>query len=186
MTETSAPRLLGGGGEQGRRAIGRHEVLVLDRISGRGPAGLPTPVGGRVPAYATAMGKAMLAMKDHMGDPRSAWLPEQRDQLPGPLRAVSDWLPLTNAVELVRPMFMDRWPAQPLRHLLVLAGSACHFIFIARHVAPAGLSRRRGSSAATIAGRAAQDPVRNGPRGAPACSGRRVRVRVPRGRSCGA
>src|SRR3982750_4036088 len=29
-----------------------------------------------------------------------------RDQLPGPLRAFSDWLPLTNAVELVRPMFM--------------------------------------------------------------------------------
>ncbi|MGZ5195072.1 MAG: ABC transporter permease [Ramlibacter sp.] len=43
-----------------------------------------------------------------------------RDQLPGPLRAFSDWLPLTNAVELVRPMFMDRWPEQPLRHTLVL------------------------------------------------------------------
>ena len=36
-----------------------------------------------------------------------------------PLRAVADrwcvsprtWLPLTNAVELVRPMFMDQWPA---------------------------------------------------------------------------
>jgi lipooligosaccharide transport system permease protein len=43
-----------------------------------------------------------------------------RDQLPGPLRVFSDWLPLTNAVELVRPMFMDRWPEQPLRHALVL------------------------------------------------------------------
>ena len=31
------------------------------------------------------------------------------------------WLPLTAAVELVRPMFMDRWPAHALRHLLVLA-----------------------------------------------------------------
>jgi type IV secretion system protein VirD4 len=30
-------------------------------------------------------GKAMLAMKDHMGDPRAAWLPEQRYQLPGPV-----------------------------------------------------------------------------------------------------
>jgi hypothetical protein len=30
-------------------------------------------------------GDAMLAMRDHMGDPRSAWLPEQRDQLPGPI-----------------------------------------------------------------------------------------------------
>ena len=34
-----------------------------------------------------------------------------REQLPGALRIVSDWLPLTNAVELVRPMFMDQWPA---------------------------------------------------------------------------
>ena len=43
-----------------------------------------------------------------------------RDQLPQVLRLVSDWLPLTNAVELVRPLFMDQWPATPLRHLLVL------------------------------------------------------------------
>jgi len=43
-----------------------------------------------------------------------------REQLPGMVRAVSDWLPLTNAVELVRPLFMDQWPANPLRHLLVL------------------------------------------------------------------
>ncbi|HWI78238.1 MAG TPA: ABC transporter permease, partial [Ramlibacter sp.] len=28
-----------------------------------------------------------------------------REQLPGPLRTASDWLPLTHAVELVRPMF---------------------------------------------------------------------------------
>ena len=27
---------------------------------------------------------------------------------------------LTNAVELVRPLFMDQWPAHPLRHGLVL------------------------------------------------------------------
>ena len=43
-----------------------------------------------------------------------------REQLPGVVRAVSDWLPLTNAVELVRPLFMDQWPAHPWRHLLVL------------------------------------------------------------------
>jgi lipooligosaccharide transport system permease protein len=43
-----------------------------------------------------------------------------REQLPGPLRMLSDWLPLTNAVELVRPMFMDQWPAHPLRGVLVL------------------------------------------------------------------
>lgn len=37
------------------------EVLILDRIAGRAPTGLPTRVGGRVPAHATALGKAMLA-----------------------------------------------------------------------------------------------------------------------------
>ena len=47
-----------------------------------------------------------------------------REQLPGVVRAVSDWLPLTNAVELVRPMFMDQWPQQPLRGALVLAAYA--------------------------------------------------------------
>ena len=45
-----------------------------------------------------------------------------RDQLPAALRLFSDWLPLTNAVELVRPMFMDQWPAAPWRHALVLVG----------------------------------------------------------------
>ena len=44
-----------------------------------------------------------------------------REQLPTAVRIASDWLPLTNAVELVRPMFMDQWPAHPLRHGLVLA-----------------------------------------------------------------
>jgi len=43
-----------------------------------------------------------------------------REQLPGVVRVVSAWLPLTTAVEMVRPMFMDRWPEQPVRHLLVL------------------------------------------------------------------
>ncbi|MEI8030267.1 MAG: ABC transporter permease [Comamonadaceae bacterium] len=42
------------------------------------------------------------------------------DQLPAVVRAVSSWLPLTNAVELVRPLFMDQWPEQPVHHLLVL------------------------------------------------------------------
>ncbi|WP_220454444.1 IclR family transcriptional regulator [Nocardioides immobilis] len=37
------------------------DVLVLDRIAGRSPTGLPTRVGGRAPAHATALGKAMLA-----------------------------------------------------------------------------------------------------------------------------
>ena len=43
-----------------------------------------------------------------------------REQLPPVVRAISDWLPLTNAVELVRPLFMDRWPEHALRHGLVL------------------------------------------------------------------
>jgi lipooligosaccharide transport system permease protein len=54
-----------------------------------------------------------------------------REQLPGPIRAVSDWLPLASAVELVRPMFMDRWPEQPVRHLLVLAAYAVVAYWIA-------------------------------------------------------
>ena len=44
-----------------------------------------------------------------------------RDQLPLAVRHVSDWLPLTNAVELVRPLFMDQWPVHPVRGLVVLA-----------------------------------------------------------------
>lgn len=36
------------------------------------------------------------------------------------MRSISEWLPLTNAVELVRPMFMDQWPDNVLRHVGVL------------------------------------------------------------------
>lgn len=43
-----------------------------------------------------------------------------REQLPTAVRFISDWLPLTNAVEIVRPLFMDQWPASPLRHGLVI------------------------------------------------------------------
>ena len=43
-----------------------------------------------------------------------------REQLPGVVRAISDWLPLTNTIELVRPLFMDQWPEHVLQHLLVL------------------------------------------------------------------
>ncbi|QTD47490.1 ABC transporter permease [Ottowia testudinis] len=44
-----------------------------------------------------------------------------RAQLPAFAQAITDGLPLTAAVELVRPLFLDQWPAQPLRHLAVLA-----------------------------------------------------------------
>ncbi len=43
-----------------------------------------------------------------------------REQLPAVVRHVSDWLPLTSAVELVRPLFMDQWPASPWLHVAVL------------------------------------------------------------------
>ncbi len=42
------------------------------------------------------------------------------EQLPPLVRVIATWLPLSNAVELVRPLFMDEWPGQPWRHVLVL------------------------------------------------------------------
>ena len=46
------------------------------------------------------------------------------EQLPSVVRVVSQWLPLTNAVDLVRPLFMDQWPTQVLRPVAVLAAYA--------------------------------------------------------------
>ena len=43
-----------------------------------------------------------------------------REQLPGFMRVISEFLPLTAAVELIRPLFMDQWPEHSLRHLAVL------------------------------------------------------------------
>ena len=40
--------------------------------------------------------------------------------LPDWLAAIARWLPLSAAVELVRPLVLDQWPAQAWRHLLVL------------------------------------------------------------------
>ncbi|TNF59453.1 MAG: nodulation protein NodJ [Burkholderiales bacterium] len=54
-----------------------------------------------------------------------------RDQLPGWVLAVSGWLPLTHAVELVRPLFMDRWPEHAALHLSVLAGYAAAAFWLA-------------------------------------------------------
>ncbi len=44
-----------------------------------------------------------------------------REQLPAFVRTIADWLPLSAAVDLVRPMFLDQWPANPWRHAAVLA-----------------------------------------------------------------
>jgi len=46
------------------------------------------------------------------------------EQLPGVVQAVARWLPLANAVALVRPLFMDQWPAHWLQHLAVLVAYA--------------------------------------------------------------
>ena len=61
-----------------------------------------------------------------------------REQLPQAVRLVTDWLPLTNAVELVRPLFMDQWPQSPLRHALVLVAYTVGAFWIAL-----ALTRRR-------------------------------------------
>ena len=64
-----------------------------------------------------------------------------REQLPPAIRQVSDWLPLTNAVELVRPMFMDQWPAHPLRSALVLVAYTVGAFWVAL-----ALTRKRFSA----------------------------------------
>ena len=61
-----------------------------------------------------------------------------REQLPPLVRTVAEWLPLTSAVELVRPLFMDQWPTHPLRHLAVLVGFAVVAFWLAL-----GLTRKR-------------------------------------------
>ena len=61
-----------------------------------------------------------------------------RDQLPPVVKVISDWLPLTNAVELVRPLFMDQWPANPWLHIAVLVAYAVLGFWLAL-----ALTRRR-------------------------------------------
>ena len=54
-----------------------------------------------------------------------------RDQFPPLVRAITDWLPLTSAVELVRPLFLGRLPVDAGLHLLVLAVTAVAAFWIA-------------------------------------------------------
>jgi lipooligosaccharide transport system permease protein len=54
-----------------------------------------------------------------------------REQLPDAVRWLSDVLPLTHAVALVRPLFMDRWPETPLLHLAVLVAYAVGGFWVA-------------------------------------------------------
>jgi lipooligosaccharide transport system permease protein len=54
-----------------------------------------------------------------------------REQLPGVMRTISDWLPLTAAVELVRPLFLGQWPAQGPQNLALLVAYAVAGFWIA-------------------------------------------------------
>ncbi len=60
------------------------------------------------------------------------------EQLPPLVRAVADWLPLANAVALVRPLFMDQWPTNALHHGGVLLAYALVSFWLAL-----GLTRKR-------------------------------------------
>ena len=45
-----------------------------------------------------------------------------RTQLPGWLQTLTDYLPLTAAIELVRPLFLDQWPTHVASNLCLLIG----------------------------------------------------------------
>jgi len=47
-----------------------------------------------------------------------------RDQLPHWVQVFSWYLPLTQAIELVRPLFMDQWPTHPGINLIILLSTA--------------------------------------------------------------
>jgi len=47
-----------------------------------------------------------------------------REQLPYWIQLISWYLPLTQAIELVRPLFMDQWPVHPWINLLILSTTA--------------------------------------------------------------
>ncbi len=53
------------------------------------------------------------------------------EQLPYAIRVIADWLPLSSAVALVRPLFMDQWPTDALRHGLVLLAYAAGSFWVA-------------------------------------------------------
>jgi lipooligosaccharide transport system permease protein len=60
------------------------------------------------------------------------------EQLPDVIHRIANWLPLANAVALVRPLFMDQWPADWWRHALVLLGYT-----VAAYWVALALTRRR-------------------------------------------
>ena len=64
-----------------------------------------------------------------------------REQLPEAVQWLSNALPLTHAIALVRPLFMDAWPTHALTHLGVLVAYAAGSFWIAL-----ALTRRRFAS----------------------------------------
>ncbi|MBS0340553.1 MAG: ABC transporter permease [Proteobacteria bacterium] len=60
------------------------------------------------------------------------------EQLPDVVHTIANWLPLANAVALVRPLFMDQWPTGWAVHALVLAAYTIAAFWIAL-----ALTRRR-------------------------------------------
>jgi lipooligosaccharide transport system permease protein len=54
-----------------------------------------------------------------------------RTQLPEWLRQITDYLPLTAAIELVRPLFLDQWPAHIAANLGLLMGVAVVSFWVA-------------------------------------------------------
>ncbi len=60
------------------------------------------------------------------------------EQLPPAVRLVADWLPLSHAVALVRPLFMDQWPVNVIGHGSVLLVYAVVSFWVAL-----GLTRKR-------------------------------------------
>lgn len=63
------------------------------------------------------------------------------EQLPAAVRGLSEVLPLSHAVAVVRPLFMDRWPQEVGCHLMVLTAYAVVGFWVAL-----ALTRRRFAS----------------------------------------
>ncbi len=54
-----------------------------------------------------------------------------REQLPGWMQAITQWLPLSAAIELVRPLFMGQLPSAPWRNLAILLVCAVGSFWVA-------------------------------------------------------
>jgi lipooligosaccharide transport system permease protein len=54
-----------------------------------------------------------------------------REQLPGWVQVIAQWLPLGAAIDVVRPLFMGQMPAAPWRNLAVLVVSAVVSFWVA-------------------------------------------------------